>query len=1472
MQKNCIFLLLAVIFASISAHAATDYGFQVAGTKVTSSNASNITSSYLKEGTASYNASTNTLTLNSVYILRANGSSDYGIRNQSCTGLTIKLIGYNELLASGAPALYFDVNTTITSDSQGTLLAECTATTSGKSALSIQNGATVTFSNLGSTTIQSDRGYSVTGTNNHAENLVVKNCSNINFRGYGSLTKLNSVTLETSDVKFTNDNTGYGTITELYNPLTIVPNMIITSPSYLRYYSDGHYYYDNNKAVASYNSIEVKERSIPSRAFVQGNLIYEPTSSMICRVWGLSTAGKSVSTLTIPGQVTYGGQLYYVNSIADHAFENATNLRDVTLRYGIEGIGDYGFAGCTSLVRVHFPSSFYYWYNWVFYDCPNLTQMYFAANTPPSGLNLYAVGFPTDCTKLQIYLGKGNGTGFNEWCTKLHQGVEKFNLITCSGQAYDYAVNGTNYTVTTHPTRYSTSSVGELAAVYFISSSSSTTMRLEDWLNISGYTCNVTSVIDSACVGHSTLTEVDLSGAKSLKSVGVRAFYNTSKLTTVTLGGGDIGSRAFYSCPQLSYVKFKTNSNNGSVGDYAFYNCSNLLSVNFEANSIKSLGNYSFAACPVLKSLLLPEGLQSIGSAFIASSGVSTVTIPASVSEIKLSGSGDNDAFFNAKSLYAINVNNQNTTYTSTSQGYGDNFGASLYSKDYKTLLRVPEGFPNDSPTIYYATKTIANRAMLNCTLIKNIEIPWGVTTIDTYAFYGCTALKSLHIPSSVTNIGSYVAYGCNALERLSINIVTPPSNRPILSEHFSNITLYTPYSAHNTYVNSSVWKGFKAYNPDGYYAYDVCKEVEESGLKYKYCVSVYNPITKYGSLVAGYCLKGDAQAVQNLTTAATITFPSSIQINWNGSASLRRVDANAFRPDNKATNASMGSSILTINLPATVTEINDFGFWCANLKQLTAPNVTKYGYGALCYTPITQIPINKSLKTVGDYAFSCPNFAGNLILPYGITTLGKHIMWNAKPESVVVPSSVTSIDPEALDSMKSCNSLYINLEPDVISKVTPCTHLYVPSEQVSSYKRKFSSLESVISTGAYDFADVSQNNGYVHYTVDDNNQYTVNGKTYAGQLSLVHNPNHSAAPTTLTLTGEATDNYYGGTQCYVVTKLDNSCFLNCPSQLLNDYGLTSNLVRIGSKAFMGSNFTYYNNASPEGVPSNLFHVAPSVSSVGEAAFAFTPKLDGVFVAGYAVAFNVCDQWDEELAQRYGCNTGNPNFKFYVTYDKRLNYVASGNEVCEDHIFSYCRTEQNCPSAVISTTYPVDYSKAGLKAYKLNSYDATNHVLSGVKVDAIDGGGVYITGIEAGKAYLLDRPEAGVTVTANDGLLKHPTSRSGVDLSKCYLYLLSDQEFRLCDFSPGTFNLSAGAAWLDLSDVQEPYPSSISVSVQEGVKGDVNGDGIVDVTDVNILINMILGTVAASPEGDINGDGVHDVTDANILISLILGK
>ena len=57
----------------------------------------------------------------------------------------------------------------------------------------------------------------------------------------------------------------------------------------------------------------------------------------------------------------------------------------------------------------------------------------------------------------------------------------------------------------------------------------------------------------------------------------------------------------------------------------------------------------------------------------------------------------------------------------------------------------------------------------------------------------------------------------------------------------------------------------------------------------------------------------------------------------------------------------------------------------------------------------------------------------------------------------------------------------------------------------------------------------------------------------------------------------------------------------------------------------------------------------------------------------------------------------------------------------------------------------------------------------------------------------------------------------------------------------------------------------------EGSPGDVNMDGIINILDVIVIINMILGAEDENALADLNGDGSINIQDIILAINIILG-
>ena len=70
------------------------------------------------------------------------------------------------------------------------------------------------------------------------------------------------------------------------------------------------------------------------------------------------------------------------------------------------------------------------------------------------------------------------------------------------------------------------------------------------------------------------------------------------------------------------------------------------------------------------------------------------------------------------------------------------------------------------------------------------------------------------------------------------------------------------------------------------------------------------------------------------------------------------------------------------------------------------------------------------------------------------------------------------------------------------------------------------------------------------------------------------------------------------------------------------------------------------------------------------------------------------------------------------------------------------------------------------------------------------------------------------------------------------------------------------------------YAQEIRRVATDQIKGDVNGDGYVNMNDVTFIINIILGKKSKDnyPNADTDRNGTVDVTDVNAVVNIILGK
>ena len=95
----------------------------------------------------------------------------------------------------------------------------------------------------------------------------------------------------------------------------------------------------------------------------------------------------------------------------------------------------------------------------------------------------------------------------------------------------------------------------------------------------------------------------------------------------------------------------------------------------------------------------------------------------------------------------------------------------------------------------------------------------------------------------------------------------------------------------------------------------------------------------------------------------------------------------------------------------------------------------------------------------------------------------------------------------------------------------------------------------------------------------------------------------------------------------------------------------------------------------------------------------------------------------------------------------------------------------------------------------------------------------------------------------------------------------------LGNYSLQVKNIKLGTA--DMADKYAGADMNVSFRVANIIKGDVNGDGDVDIADAVCIVNHVVGKTNTSfnaAAADVNGDGDVDIADAVRIVNLVVGK
>jgi len=347
-----------------------------------------------------------------------------------------------------------------------------------------------------------------------------------------------------------------------------------------------------------------------------------------------------LTSVTIPDSVT---------SIEPRAFLSCTGLTSIIIPDSVTSIGIQVFQSCTGLTSITIPNTVTSIESSAFRDCSSLTSIIIPDSVTSIGGNAFY-----QCTGLTSIIIPDSVTSIGgsafRYCTNLESirfqsmaaptiGQDAFSQIS-SDAIITYRHGATGYL-----TGYSGVPTQEAAAGEF---------GLYTYeINTDGVSVTITYYSVNAT---GALVIPDSVDGRSVTSIGERAFWNCTGLTSITIPDSvtSIGSSAFYQCTGLTSIIIPDSVT--SIGNYAFQNCSSLISISI-GNSVTSIGTYAFSGCTGLTSIIIPDSVTSIGnSAFQSCTGLTSITIPDSVTSI-----GD-QAFAGCTGLTSATIGNSVTS------------------------------------------------------------------------------------------------------------------------------------------------------------------------------------------------------------------------------------------------------------------------------------------------------------------------------------------------------------------------------------------------------------------------------------------------------------------------------------------------------------------------------------------------------------------------------------------------------------------------------------------------------------------------------------------------------------------------------------------------------------------------------------------------------------------------------------------
>lgn len=438
---------------------------------------------------------------------------------------------------------------------------------------------------------------------------------------------------------------------------------------------------------------------------------------------------------------------------------------------------------------------------------------------------------------------------------------------------------------------------------------------------------------------------------------------------------------------------------------------------------VKEIANYAFRGKKNVKTIDGQAAITSMGSnVFQDMTQLVSIKLPEGLQTIS-------GLFYGCSMLESIEIPSTVTRILSLS------FAECTSLKE----ISLPEGLQEigesafrtcsslESITLPSTVSSLGNGVFDACSKITSILIPEGVTSLGNNTFRNCNSLESIELPSTLTKIGEKCFSGCGKL--MGINL--PSKVNSLGTNCFYNcISLKEVIIPEGvTKLNDRTFDGCKALesvslpstlSTIGTWCFSGCKSLKEIELPES--ITSMNSYVFYGCTslkkitIPSKMTRLSSQLFDGCTSLENVILPESITL----------IMENAFRNC---------TSLKTIDIPKSVTSfgVNTFEN-CTGLESISIPEGVKT-VNSKCFlgcTALKSVILPSSLTEIAGHAFSGCTSLSTIEIPEGVTTIGTYAFQNCKAlESVNLPSTISKINSQCFIDCSALTSIVI---PDAVT------------------------------------------------------------------------------------------------------------------------------------------------------------------------------------------------------------------------------------------------------------------------------------------------------------------------------------------------------------------------------------------------------------------------------------------------------